>query len=189
MYVWKYFVYLCYYRATFSSFIKSAGLRVRTYFSNWITKRIKSNIKSCVLDLNDCSSPWWIYGEGKSCFYSQMKLFSTLIGAIKNDIFIFRLGGLTRTATVTYYRTHDGGFSEDLASLVVAVPRCTTSQWPVLNRAVMYVCVYNKNQGHQFKHLYIPWSMHYFSLVSQPLCFLVILTPTVQTAPSPSRPY
>lgn len=33
------------------------------------------------------------------------------MGAIKNDIFIFRLGGLTRTATVSYCSTQDGGFT------------------------------------------------------------------------------
>lgn len=60
--------------------------------------------------------------------------------AIKNDIFIFRLGGLTRTATVSYYRTRDGGFTKDLVSLyIAAVPLCSTSKRPVLNRAIMYV--------------------------------------------------
>lgn len=101
---------------------------------NRITERIKSHVNSCALTLNDCSSPWWIYWEGESCFYSQMNLFRTLMGAIKNDIFIFRLGGLTRTATVSYYSTQDGGFSGDLASLynMVAMPCCTTSAWTVL---------------------------------------------------------
>lgn len=53
------------------------------------------------------------------------------MGAIKNDIFIFRLGGLTRTATVSYYSTQDGGFNGDLASLyyTVAIPCCTTFAW------------------------------------------------------------
>lgn len=60
--------------------------------------------------------------------------------AIKNDIFIFRLGGLTRTATASYYSTRNGGFTEDLVSLyIAAVPLCSTSKRPVLNRAIMYV--------------------------------------------------
>lgn len=42
---------------------------------------------------------------------SQMNPLETLIEAIKNDIFIFRLGGLTRTATVSYYSTQDGGLA------------------------------------------------------------------------------
>lgn len=56
------------------------------------------------------------------------------MGAIKNDIFIFRLGGLTRTATMSYYSTPDGGFNGDFASLyyIVAKPRCTTSTWTAL---------------------------------------------------------
>lgn len=63
-------------------------------------------------------------GRGESCFYSQMNLFRTLMAAIKNDIFIFGLGGLTRTATVSYYSTLDGGFSGNLASLdIIAAPR------------------------------------------------------------------
>lgn len=46
------------------------------------------------------------------------------MAAIKNDIFIFGLGGLTRTATVSYYSTLDGGFSGNLASLdIIAAPR------------------------------------------------------------------
>lgn len=42
---------------------------------------------------------------------SQMNPLETLIEAIKNGIFIFRLGGLTRTATVSYYSTQDGGLA------------------------------------------------------------------------------
>lgn len=56
------------------------------------------------------------------------------MGAIKNDIFIFRLGGLTRTATVSYYSTQDGAFNGDLASLycIAAITCCTTSAWTEL---------------------------------------------------------
>lgn len=44
-------------------------------------------------------------------FNSQINPFKTLMEAIKNDIFIFRLGGLTRTATVSYFSTQDGGLA------------------------------------------------------------------------------
>lgn len=97
---------------------KSVGCTVRAC-SNRITEHIKSNVNSCALTLNDCSSPWWIYWEGESCFYSQMNLFRTLMGAIKNDIFIFRLGGLTRTATVSYCSTQERGLRWRLGSTVL----------------------------------------------------------------------
>lgn len=42
---------------------------------------------------------------------SQMNPLETLMEAIKNDIFIFRLGGLTRTAMVSYYSTQGGGLA------------------------------------------------------------------------------
>lgn len=53
------------------------------------------------------------------------------MGAIKNDIFIFRLCGLTRTATVSYYSTQDGAFNGDLASLY-----CISS-----NNLLYYICI------------------------------------------------
>lgn len=47
------------------------------------------------------------------------------MGTIKNDIFIFRLGCLTRTATVSY-STQKQGFTGDTASLyIIAMLRCT----------------------------------------------------------------
>lgn len=74
-----------------------------------------------------------------------MNLFWTLIGAIKNDIFIFRLGGLTRTATVNYYRTQDGGFSGNLASVdVLAVLSSTASKQTVPVEALIYVHLFTK---------------------------------------------
>lgn len=147
-YVWKFLGF-------FLSAAKSNGLLCQSSFffcstksvgrtvwplSNRITEHIKSNVKSCALSLNDCSSPWWIYWAGESCFYSQMNLFRTLMGAIKNDIFIFRLGGLTRTATVSYYSVQNGGFSWDLALLyIAAMPCCTPSEWAAFNRTIKYM--------------------------------------------------
>lgn len=46
------------------------------------------------------------------------------MGAIKNDIFIFGLGGLTRTAIVNYYREQNGGLGGDLTSLYIIVMPC-----------------------------------------------------------------
>lgn len=39
------------------------------------------------------------------------------MGPIKNDVFIFMLGGLTRAAAVSYYSTQDGGPGTDTAPL------------------------------------------------------------------------
>lgn len=97
--------------------------------SKRITKHIKSNAMNCALSLNNSSSLWWIYWAGESCFYSQMNLFRNLIGAIKNDIFIFRLGGLTRTGRVSYYSTQEGGFTGNLASLDVLGVLHNAHQW------------------------------------------------------------
>lgn len=63
-------------------------------------------------------------------FNSQMNPFKTVIEAIKNDIFIFRLGGLTRTATVSYYSTQDGGLALlNVFEILHCGNQITTSLW------------------------------------------------------------